>query len=490
MDRFSAVRPSVLHLLAISGFAVVQPLLDILARYPQFFVARHSKPVDILAFALLVSFAVPGLGWMLVVCGRLLGKGTAVAIHLACLTLLFAALSLHLAKLALGLKDPSWVGVAVVFGIVLSVVFLRIPTLRSYLALASLAPIGFVGLFILRPPISKIVFADSTMVPVTEGRNLDTPIVMVVFDELPLVSLLDAERKIDGRYYPGFAALADSSNWYRHATTVAELTEDAMVGILTGTYPDRQRLANFVDCPQNLFTLLAGSYDFSNTNELMTSLCPEALCAGHTHRRASFKDRLRELTLDSAVVYLHLILPEELAAALPTINQAWNGFVDLKDSRHNSREQTSGVSLEVPYSFPSHHWLRDLRGPVPGWYADFLDRLKPPGTGKPSLHFVHIMLPHAPWVYLPSGAQYSFQTKRIEGLQADNSWGAEPGASDRAYQSHLLQVRFTDRLVTELLHRLEAVGLYDEALVVVVADHGASFRPGNRRRHFTEENPD
>jgi Sulfatase len=43
-------------------------------------------------------------------------------------------------------------------------------------------------------------------------------------------------------------------------------------------------------------------------------------------------------------------------------------------------------------------------------------------------------------------------------------------------QRHLLQLGFVDELVGELMARLRRTGLWDRALVVLVADHGISFR--------------
>jgi hypothetical protein len=53
---------------------------------------------------------------------------------------------------------------------------------------------------------------------------------------------------------------------------------------------------------------------------------------------------------------------------------------------------------------------------------------------------------------------------------------------EQAYQRHLLQLQATDRLLGRLLDRLHEVGVYDRALVAVVADHGVSFRLGHDRR--------
>ena len=61
--REPAVRGA--QLLAVSGFALAQPLFDILGKNAEFFAARGSTPGDILLFALVVTF-VPALGLLLV----------------------------------------------------------------------------------------------------------------------------------------------------------------------------------------------------------------------------------------------------------------------------------------------------------------------------------------------------------------------------------------------------------------------------------------
>jgi hypothetical protein len=57
-----------------------------------------------------------------------------------------------------------------------------------------------------------------------------------------------------------------------------------------------------------------------------------------------------------------------------------------------------------------------------------------------------------------------------------------------SYQRHLLQLGFADRLLGELVGRLRRLGLYRDALVVVVADHGIGFHPGVERRTVTPHN--
>jgi hypothetical protein len=53
-----------------------------------------------------------------------------------------------------------------------------------------------------------------------------------------------------------------------------------------------------------------------------------------------------------------------------------------------------------------------------------------------------------------------------------------------AYQRHLLQAGFADRLLGTLFRRLHDKHLYDRALIVVTADNGESFLHRNANRHL------
>ena len=96
------------------------------------------------------------------------------------------------------------------------------------------------------------------------------------------------------------------------------------------------------------------------------------------------------------------------------------------------------------------------------------------------------MLPHSPWRFLPSGRQYA-DALGIDGI-ADDRWGDDDWLVEQGWQRHLLQVGLVDRLLGQLIDRLERDGLYDRSLVIVTADHGVSFHPGDRRRGVTPTN--
>jgi len=116
-------------------------------------------------------------------------------------------------------------------------------------------------------------------------------------------------------------------------------------------------------------------------------------------------------------------------------------------------------------------------------HRDFVASLE--DGDRPTLAFAHLMFPHVPWEFLPSGRRYDGGD--LPGFET-NHWGGDSFLVEQGYQRYLLQLGFADRLLGELVARLRDTGLYDRALLIVAADHGVSFRPSDRRRAFTETN--
>ncbi len=98
-----------------------------------------------------------------------------------------------------------------------------------------------------------------------------------------------------------------------------------------------------------------------------------------------------------------------------------------------------------------------------------------------------MLLPHHPWEYLPDGKIYASDLGFQPGL-VNEGWTGDPELAIQAQQRHLLQVGYTDLALGRILDKLEETGLYDRSLVVVVADHGVSFRPHGERRRVEEGN--
>jgi Sulfatase len=239
-------------------------------------------------------------------------------------------------------------------------------------------------------------------------------VVMVVFDELPLTSLMGPGEEIDAERYPAFARLARSSIWFRGATAVHDSTALAVPAILEGRYPRPGLGSDYASHPRNLFTLLAPRYEL-HVSEEATGLCPPSLC---------------EPTPGT------------------TLSHIGHGRVERFRS-----------------------WLRSI------------------GRGtRRTLWFKHVLFPHVPWQYLPSGLSYRHRpSEPIPGLNSQPGFG-DPWLVELSYQRHLLQVGFADRLLGDLMARLRRTGLWRHSLVVVVADHGIGFHVGVDRRTVTRRN--
>ena len=97
---------------------------------------------------------------------------------------------------------------------------------------------------------------------------------------------------------------------------------------------------------------------------------------------------------------------------------------------------------------------------------------------RPTLWMKHALLPHGPWVYLPSGLH-----SRPEGPELLPGMQTVPGfydqyVTDHNEQRYLLQLGFVDRLLGRLVARLKNEGMYDDTLIVVTADHGFAWQVG------------
>ncbi len=458
------------HLFVASGFAVAQPLLDVLSKNAEFFAVRGSTPGDIVLFALVVTFA-PAIVLLAVeLLAGLVDRRAGLLLHLFFVGALVATFAIQALERLDVASTATLIAGAVLAGVAAAFGAWRARFFRTFLAVLAPAPLVFLALFLVDSPVRELVFPADVDVALANVRT-DTPVVMVVFDELPIVSLMDGEGRVDAHRYPNFARLAADSTWFRNTTTLSSSTTVAVPSILTGNTPKHGRLPVFQDYPDNLFTLVGGHYSLDVT-ESQTRLCPAELCE---RERPSARTRLSGLYSDARVVYLHLVAPPRLEDRLPPIDEAWTNF---------GAEQPAGLE-GVTTSVPSRGGRSFYVGRVRD-FRDFVRGIEPDRDEAPTFHFLHTLLPHGPWLYFPSGRASAVAVPSAPGRHAER-W-LNDALTLQAHQRHLLQLGFTDRLLGELIVRLKREGLYDRALVVVTADHGISFRTGDDRRSPTPTN--
>ena len=197
--------------------------------------------------------------------------------------------------------------------------------LRSTLSALAVAPLGFLAWFAFATPANDLLFLSSVAAAdVSLGPDLP-PIVVVVFDELPLASVVGADAEtIDADRFPNLARLAGDGVWYPNATSVAGYTHEAVPAILTGERVHDENLPPTPSGhPDSLFTFLADDYTITSHEEL-TGLCTPSLCEESTGlaEQTSFSVLLEDL----GIVAGHVTLPAVLEGWLPTINDTWANF--------------------------------------------------------------------------------------------------------------------------------------------------------------------
>jgi hypothetical protein len=469
-----------LHVAVLTAFAASQPMFELLARYPEFLVAHQVDNADIAWIALGLGVGLPGcFGLVAWIGAKALGSRSA-AVSAGFVAGLMAAIALPGFE-TFGDSAPIEFGAAVLVGIASASVYHQVAAARAFVTLLTPVLLLFPALFAWN--VGNVAAEGDgrwrSIAARSQNVQSDAPVVVVVFDALPLNSLLGEDGAIDAHRHPNFAALAARSHWYDNATTVAERTTYALPAILTGTYPDQIRAAIANEYPQNLFTVLSNVRSL-NVIEPFTRLCPRALC----DERASRGHRFESITSDLVVLFLNRLLPDGTSTSLPAVGTTWKNFAQRQaDDGIRSRRADSSWIFERfverigDPELPDGHFARERS---PGQQSPL----------PPPLHFIHINLPHRPYRYLPSGIEYgpigSFGLAHgaRKGVWQDDEWEVV-----QALQRHLLQLRFADELLGRLVRRLEQADSFDDALVVVTADHGISFRKGVGMRQVHRTNP-
>ena len=460
------------HLAALWGYGVSQPVFAMLGGNPEFLVIRGSTRADVILFALLLAFVPP---FFVVTVEAVLApasRSVAGALHVIAIWSFSFLAVLQLVRFL----DPEHTGallLPMIPAALAAVAYIRFATFRSFLSLSLALPV-----------IALVAFVATVPLAVDDAEAADvhvatyTPVVLVVFDEFPVSSLMRGDGTLDAQRYPNFARLAKTATWYPRATTVHDSTTLAVPAILTGQRPEPRSLPTLSDHPDNLFTLLGKRYTI-RASEQVTRLCPSRYCP--RTREVPIVDRQRGLFYDVSVGYLHRVLPRSLRGGLPPIGERWGGFGE--SSQIDPRELVLGA-------LDANAWMRaalQASGQKRVQFEQFLESLRRPAAGERALFVEHAVLPHGPAQFLPSGREYH-AVEEAGALWDDKGRWRGPLLVDQALQHHLLQVGYVDAILGTLVRRLQAVGLYDRALVVVVADHGISFEPGGSPRAVTEGN--
>ena len=366
---------------------------------------------------------------------------------------------------------------------------------------------------VISPPKAEVLAIEKDSIPqVSSGTPRDqVSVVWIVLDEAPLWPLMTTTGEINANRYPGFAALASSSTWYRNVLATSQTTTDAVPAMLSGKWPVSNTPPVLVKHPKNLFTLMNGHMAM-DAHEVATALCPKKVCnkvsvTGGDHiafpggtsttvtdttvpteeevvvsRRTPFTSFLK----DALVVVGHKVLPKELRRRLPAIDEGWGGFGAMDNGEIDNDIATSTtvpgptttLSLtEEKKQQANSTTVKQWESGGPMSQVPVLDEVinRAARADRPTLHFAHVLTPHRPWMLTPD-------MRRSRALNTDKRSNTIVDRVRDQYQAHLLQYVATDNMIAKLVTDLKRSANWNRTMVIVTADHGLTFELGENKR--------
>lgn len=411
---------------------------------PEAFTSVGADRLDLVLLIALLALFPPTLAWLIELGIAKLGREREAAwFHATCIG--FAA-AVFVVQIAIDKSSKGLVLVAFLVAVPTIFAYLRLEPIRQLVRVLTVSTPIVIVLFLASYPTIDLIKPAKSPASVAEAARSDHPVVLIVFDEFSLDYLLDEDGEIDRALFPNFHRLAQHSTWYPNAKSKSSQTLLAIPSIMTGMTPtqvagDSPKLTppSASAYPDNLCHVLKGAGFTTHTFETITDFC------GSSYPRIT-----RLLTLASRGT-----MPPHVPKGhiLDRINNAVLG-------------------LAPPYRSD----FQESRSPV---IRDFIAGI--PDSPR-TFNFLHSLLPHTEWMYVPDGHYYP------PDLVTPNPWARSPEARDAAFQQIMLQTGFVDGQIGALMDALEEKGIWKDALVIVTADHGLNLEYGGERRALDEKN--
>ncbi len=287
-------------------------------------------------------------------------------------------------------------------------------------------------------------------------------VLFILLDEFPTMALFDEEELIDKARFPNLSQLAEEATWYRHFSVLSGATLLSVPSILTGNDP--QPLAAIAtNYPNSLFSLLAPSHHLA-VFEAATGLCGFLQCtesAPGTLIKPS-TSRMDSLLSKTFSLWLQRV-------SLTSDRNFW--FDDFEEKfATNNKFSTPPKSKEAAWDRILGSTAVEYARSKPVRLERFMGTFAP--DQQSALYFIHLIMPHMPWRFYEDGRPYDLPNLRLP-LSLENDDGGEWLAKLTEYR-FLMQAEYTDRLLGDVFSRLKSLGMWNDMLVVVMADHGRS----------------
>lgn len=434
---------SALELLSLWTLAVTQPVFADIASDPGSLLLRQSTTADVAVFSLTLALVPPFAIGALTRAMRHFNPAIARGVHIGTLMLLTIVWIAQIAMGAGAANSVSWLAGGILAACLL-LAYVAFQDVQTWLQALAGLPIFLLVWFMFLSPVHTVLDPTAGSSAAADGPSLEpTPVLFLIFDEFPTVSLMDPEGNINAELFPNFARLASTATWYPDHTVAAQWTWASVPSILTGRKATSFAMPSAEQYPDNLFTLLGKSH-LLNVQEY-TALCPSSLECRSAQFAAGGKPLdLIEMASDIIASRTHL-------SASSSGDKGGNTFTEAE------------VQLDLDYA--------SIGAGVPRSIDAFMGLYEP--DGQPRVDYGHLLLPHQPWLWAGGVKIPDAPVTTMDSYLG--IWNDDQAARQNLAR-HILQLQKADAVLGEVLDRLEASGTFDQTLVVATGDHGIAFQ--------------
>lgn len=248
------------------------------------------------------------------------------------------------------------------------------------------------------------------------------PVILVVMDELSIYSLLGADGEIDGARFPNFRALQAESAWFRNTTANYPFTAHSFPSFLNSlrAVGDDPPIAT----SKMVKTLVADGYGVNFASPSFGCVIADGPCRTRAVSASSFS-------------YPYAIL------------------------------QTTASYL-VPYKVQIYFWPSLLAAAVDeevGHQRNFFSQFQ-----AGNLYLLHTLITHTPTIFSP---HKDIHTVAVD-VPPEGTWNGFSPADEVLYlRGREQQYAYADLWLGSLIDSLKQRGLWQQSVLVVIADHGS-----------------
>ena len=169
--------------------------------------------------------------------------------------------------------------------------------------------------------------------------------------------------------------------------------------------------------------------------------------------------------LSEAVVANKALFISFLDISIPSVLRRYIGFTPLKYWRFDWRGNVPVAYRDLTNEYYGERFKKQ--------YEMFMAEATDTATPPKSVHAIWSMISHYPYIYDQDGV--------INGKQEYREFEADMSevAKQKTEQNYIAQLQYVDFLVGELIEKLKQSGRYDDAVIMILTDHGISNTGSN-----------